>query len=54
MKSDWIISIFAIVCITALEIVAIANGLNGAMLSVAVACIAGIAGYTIPKRAKKE
>jgi len=52
METDWIISLFAIVCITALEIVALSCGYNGTILSVAVAAIAGIAGYTIPKRAK--
>ena len=50
---DIYVSIAAIAGIVALEIVALLNQVDGALLSLAVAAIAGIAGYTIPKRVKK-
>lgn len=39
--------VIAILCITALEIVAITQGINGAIFGVAVAAIAGLGGYEI-------
>lgn len=39
--------ITAIICITVLEGIALFLGINGAALSVAVAAIAGLAGFTI-------
>lgn len=37
--------IIAILCITALEIVAITQGVNGAILGIVVAAIAGLGGW---------
>lgn len=39
--------IFAILCITGLEIVALTTGINGAIFGVAIAAIAGLGGYEI-------
>ena len=44
MKAEVIV---AMVCITILEIVALLKGIDGALLSSAVAIIAGLAGYQI-------
>jgi len=49
-----ITSIIAILCITALEIVAIANNINGALLAGAIAVIAGLGGYAVRRKAKPE
>ncbi|MBA7571906.1 hypothetical protein ES708_13676 [subsurface metagenome] len=40
------ISLIAICCITALAIIALANGIDGAVLASAFALIGGIAGYS--------
>ena len=37
----------AIVCITVIELMAMYKGLNGTMLSISIAAIAGIGGYQI-------
>ena len=50
---DIYVSLAAICGIVALEVVALINQVDGALLSIAVAAIAGIAGYTIPRRVKK-
>jgi len=47
------VSLAAICGIVALEIVALINQVDGALLSIAVAAIAGIAGYTIPRKTRK-
>lgn len=39
----------AIICILILELIALAMGHNGLCLSVSVASIAGIAGYSLPR-----
>lgn len=39
--------ILAILCITALEVVAITQGVNGAVLGIVIAAIAGLGGYEI-------
>lgn len=49
-----IATILAILCITALEIVAIANDINGALLAGSIAIIAGLAGYAVKRKVKKE
>ena len=41
-----VVSLFAICCITALAIIALANGINGAVLASSFALIGGIAGYS--------
>ena len=50
---DIYVSLAAICGIVALETLALVNGVDGAILSLAVAAIAGIAGYTVPRRVKK-
>ena len=40
-------TILAIICITALEGIALANGVDGAVFGVAIAAIAGLGGYEI-------
>jgi len=39
------VTILAIICITILEIVAITQGVNGALLAGTIAVIAGLGGY---------
>lgn len=39
--------IIAIICIAALEVIAIAQGINGAAIGIAVAAIAGLGGYEL-------
>jgi len=39
--------IVAILCITALEVVALAQGVDGAVFGVVIAAIAGLGGYEI-------
>lgn len=46
---DYRIVIAAILGITAIEIAALYNGINGAMLTLAVAAIAGLAGWSMPQ-----
>jgi len=38
----------AIICITLIELTALFNGMNGQLMTMAVAIIAGLAGYVIP------
>ncbi|MBA7536654.1 hypothetical protein ES705_28918 [subsurface metagenome] len=40
-----IATILAILCITALEVIALCNGINGALLAGSIAIIAGLGGY---------
>lgn len=49
-----ITSIIAILCITALEIVAIANNINGALLAGSIAIIAGLGGYAVKRKVKPQ
>jgi len=46
MKAEVIV---AMVCITALEIVALLKGIDGALLSTVIAVLAGLAGYKYGK-----
>ncbi|NVM22280.1 MAG: hypothetical protein HWN68_10935 [Desulfobacterales bacterium] len=39
--------VIAMLCITGLEVVALTNGINGAIFGVAIAAIAGLGGYEI-------
>jgi hypothetical protein len=41
--------LFSIVCITALGIAALANGLDGAIFATTIAALAGLGGYSIKK-----
>lgn len=45
-------TILAILCITALEIVAITQGIDGALLAGAIAIIAGLGGYAVKRKVK--
>jgi len=47
-KIDKAIVIAAIVCITGLECVAMSKGIDGTAFSLAVAIIAGLAGFVMP------
>lgn len=47
-KTDWKVVCVALICLTALELYALHRGINGIGLTLAIAIIAGIAGYTIP------
>lgn len=47
-------SIIAILCITTLEIVAITQGINGALLAGSVAIIAGLGGYSIKRKVEQH
>jgi len=49
-----IVSIIAILAITALEIVAIANDVNGALLAGSIAIIAGLGGYAVKVKRKPQ
>ena len=48
-KLDKSIIIAAIAGITAVEIAALYNGINGVVLTAAVGVIAGLAGWTLPQ-----
>lgn len=48
-----IVTIIAIICITALLIVALANGFDGAMLAGGVAIIAGLGGWKAKQKLQK-
>jgi len=52
MRGNKLISITAIVGIVILEAIALFKGVNGVMLSTALAIIGGIAGYTIKNTIK--
>lgn len=39
--------IIAIICIAGLEVVALINGVNGALFGIAIAAISGLGGYRI-------
>ena len=47
-KVDWRIILGGMVCLTAAEIYAMSQGINGTMFAVFVAIIAGAIGVTIP------
>jgi len=47
-----IVAILSILCITALEVVALCNGINGALMAGSIAIIAGLGGYTAGKKLK--
>ncbi len=49
-----ITAIIAIICITALEIVAITQGINGALLAGSIGIIAGLGGYAVKRKVKKQ
>ena len=47
-KIDWRIVIGAIVGLTAIEICALLKGVDGTLMTIIVAVIAGLAGWTLP------
>jgi|TARA_Y100000310_G_scaffold81786_2_gene78373 hypothetical protein len=49
---NWRIVATGLVCITALEMVALYKGINGIMLTTVIAIIAGAIGVTIPNPLK--
>ena len=48
-KIDWRVICVALVCLTAIEIYALSQGINGTILSLVIAVVAGIAGWTAPQ-----
>lgn len=40
-------AVIAMICITALEVVAILKGIDGAVFGIAIAAIAGLGGYEV-------
>jgi hypothetical protein len=47
-------SILAMILITMLEIIALVNGINGALLAGGIAIIAGLGGYQVRQKTKKD
>lgn len=47
-------AIGAMICITVIEVAAIFNGMDGVLLSLAVAALAGLGGYAIRDRILKR
>jgi len=47
-KVDWKIVCTALICITLLEVYALSVGIDGLILSIVIALIAGAAGIVIP------
>lgn len=50
---DWRIMAIGIVCLTALEIFALSQGINGTLFTIVVAVIAAAIGVVIPNPLKK-
>ena len=48
-KIDWRIMCTGLVCITGLEVYALSQGINGTILTIVVAIIAGVMGLTLPQ-----
>ena len=51
-KVDWRIVCVALLCLTGLEIYALSQGINGTLLSIVIAIIAGTAGFILPSPIK--
>ena len=49
---DWRIVCVGLICLTALEIFALSNGINGTLLKIVLIVIAGVIGVTIPNPIK--
>ncbi len=47
-EKAWIVAIFAILALAIIEVSAIVRGVDGAILSLVVAAIAGLGGYVLP------
>ncbi|GAI69229.1 unnamed protein product [marine sediment metagenome] len=50
MQDETVKALAAMLCVTALEIVALLSGVNGAILSLTVGALAGLGGYALGKR----
>lgn len=48
-KIDWRIVVAGMVCITALEMLALVKGINGVALTAVVGALAGLAGWSLPQ-----
>ena len=48
-KIDWRIATCAIIALAAIEITALLNGIDGTLMVLIVAAIAGVAGYKLKK-----
>jgi len=48
----WQVAIAAIIGLTIIECVALFNGIDGTLMTLVLAIIAGIAGYTLPRPIK--
>ena len=48
-KMDWRIVVVGMLCLTALEMVALFMGINGVLLTIVLALIAGAIGLTLPQ-----
>lgn len=47
-RINWVVICVAMMCLAAIEIVALLNGINGTLLMLVIAAVAGLAGWTIP------
>ncbi len=52
MKDETIKAMTAMGCITILSAIAIAQGINGTLLSLCLAALAGLGGYALGKRSE--
>lgn len=50
---DWRIVVVGLACLTTIEMFALSKGINGTMLSIVIAIVAGVIGVTIPNPFKK-
>ena len=48
-KIDWRVLCVGLLCITALELYALSQGINGTIFTLVVAVIAGVLGFTLPQ-----
>ena len=49
MEMNYKIVIAAIICLTAIEIVALFKGINGTLMTIVIGAIAGLAGWITPQ-----
>ena len=53
-KIDWKIVCTGLVCLTALEVFALSQGINGTLLKIVLIVIAGVIGITVPFQLKTK
>jgi len=51
-KVDWRVIVAGMACLAAIEIVALCKGINGTLMVIVTAAIAGLAGYVLPSPIK--